>query len=181
MTKEELFDRICGLLGGRVAEELVFESISTGAQNDLERVTDIAYSMVSIYGMSEKLGYLSFADSSNIFLQGMGVEKRYGEETARLIDEEVKRIVNEAHQATRDLLNANREKLEQMATDLLKREVLSYKDIEEILGKRPNMDDSNTNGDLAETAAKPSISDEERRELEAAVEKLKSTRNANEN
>jgi cell division protease FtsH len=181
MTKEELFARICGLLGGRVAEEIVFQSISTGAQNDLERVTDIAYSMVAIYGMSERLGYLSYADSSNMYLQGLGVEKRYGEDTARLIDEEVKRIVNEAHNATRDLLIANREKLEQMATELLKREVLTYKDIEDILGKRPNMDDANTNHDLAESEAKSTISDEERRELEAAVEKLKSTRGTSEN
>jgi cell division protease FtsH len=181
MTKEELFARICGLLGGRVAEEIVFNSISTGAQNDLERVTDIAYSMVAIYGMSEKLGYLSYADSSNIYLQGLGIEKRYGEETARLIDEEVKRIVSEAHIATRELLTANREKLEQMATELLKREVLNYKDIEEILGKRPNMDDANTNHDLVESDAKSTMSDEERRELEAAVEKLKSTRSNSEN
>lgn len=185
MTKEELSARICGLLGGRVAEEIVFQSISTGAQNDLERVTDIAYSMVAIYGMSEKLGYLSYADSSNMYLQGMGVEKRYGEDTARLIDEEVKRIINEAHNATRDLLIANREKLEKMATDLLKREVLNYKDIEDILGKRPNMDDANSNQDLSqglsESEIKSTISEEERRELEAAVEKLKSTRSTSEN
>jgi cell division protease FtsH len=185
MTKEELSARICGLLGGRVAEEIVFQSISTGAQNDLERVTDIAYSMVAIYGMSEKLGYLSYADSSNMYLQGMGVEKRYGEDTARLIDEEVKRIVNDAHTATRDLLIANREKLEKMATDLLKREVLNYKDIEDILGKRPNMDDANSNQDLSqglsESEIKSTISEEERRELEAAVEKLKNTRGASEN
>ncbi|MCS6988242.1 MAG: ATP-dependent zinc metalloprotease FtsH [Chloroherpetonaceae bacterium] len=181
MTKEELFARICGLLGGRVAEELVFNSISTGAQNDLERVTDIAYSMVAIYGMSDKLGYLSYADSSNMYLQGLGIEKRYSEETAKLIDDEVKRIVSEAHQATRDLLVANRDKLEQMASELLKREVLNYKDIEEILGKRPNMDDANTNRELAVAESKPTMSEEERRELEAAVEKLKAARGASEN
>ncbi len=177
MTKEELFARICGLLGGRVAEEIVFQSISTGAQNDLERVTDIAYSMVAIYGMSEKLGYLSYADSSNMYLQGLGIERRYGEDTARLIDEEVKRIVNEAHIATRNLLTAHRDKLEKMATELLKREVLTYKDIEDILGKRPNMDDANTNNrDFTEPEVKATISEEERRELEAAVAKLKSAR-----
>ncbi len=184
MTKEELFARICGLLGGRVAEEIVFQSISTGAQNDLERVTDIAYSMVAIYGMSEKLGYLSYADSSNMYLQGLGIEKRYGEDTARLIDEEVKRIVNEAHITTRDLLIANREKLEHMATELLRREVLNYKDIEDILGKRPNMDDTNSSQslsqELAESEVKSTISEEERRELEAAVEKLKSSRSTSE-
>ncbi len=185
MTKEELFARICGLLGGRVAEEIVFGEISTGAQNDLERVTDIAYSMVSVYGMSDKLGYLSFADTSNQFLGGIGIEKRYGSEIAHLIDSEVKRIVDSAHDATRNLLNANRERLERMAQELLKREVLNYKDLEEILGKRPNMDDSNSNADLVGSAelvqvqedSKPLESpNEERAALEAAVEKLKAKR-----
>jgi len=189
MTKQELFARICGLLGGRVAEEIVFGEISTGAQNDLERVTDIAYSMVAIYGMSEKLGYLSFADTSNAFLQGIGIEKRYGSEIAHLIDAEVKRIVDEAHEATRKLLTEKRDKLEQMAQELLKREVLTYKDIENILGKRPNLDDMSTNGDLsqnrADMATEPAVVEEapagkmageERAALEAAVEKIKAKR-----
>ncbi|PIO49134.1 MAG: AAA family ATPase [[Chlorobium] sp. 445] len=188
MTKQELFARICGLLGGRVSEEIVFGEISTGAQNDLERVTDIAYSMVAVYGMSEKLGYLSFADTSNAFLQGIGIEKRYGSEIAHLIDAEVKRIVDEAHEATRKLLMDNRDKLERMAQELLKREVLTYKDIEDILGKRPNLDDMNTNKDLSQIAAADetvavvvesstnTMAVEERAALEAAVEKLKAKR-----
>ncbi|MDX2127914.1 MAG: ATP-dependent zinc metalloprotease FtsH [Chloroherpetonaceae bacterium] len=177
MTKDELFARICGLLGGRVAEEIVFNQISTGAQNDLERVTDIAYSMVALYGMSEKVGYLSFADTSNQFLYGMSIDKKYGEETARLIDSEVKVIIDEAHQETRRMLNENRDKLERMATDLLRREVLNYKDLEEILGKRPNMDDLNTNLDFGDeekaNEAPVELPKEERAALEAAVEKLK--------
>ncbi|MCS7012804.1 MAG: ATP-dependent zinc metalloprotease FtsH [Chloroherpetonaceae bacterium] len=184
MTREELFDRICGLLGGRVAEEIVFGEISTGAQNDLERVTDIAYSMVAIYGMSEKLGYLSFADTSNAFLQGIGIEKRYGSEIAHLIDSEVKRIVDEARERTRKLLTENRDKLEQMAQELLKREVLTAKDIEEILGKRPNPDDGLGREERAaprseashEPVAVGTMSSEERAELEAAVERIKAKR-----
>lgn len=177
MTKEELSERICGLLGGRVAEEIVFGKISTGAQNDLERVTNIAYNMVTVYGMSERLGNLSFADTSNQYLTGVGVDKRYGEDTAKLIDEEVKRIVEDAHIATRNLLESNRDKLEEMATALLKREVLDQKAIEEILGKRPNLDDSNTNVDLLADAPPVSeMDEEERKSLEAAVEKLKSQR-----
>ncbi|NTW49248.1 MAG: ATP-dependent zinc metalloprotease FtsH, partial [Chlorobiales bacterium] len=196
MTRDELFERICGLLGGRVAEEIIFGKISTGAQNDLERVTNIAYSMVAIYGMSEKLGYLSFLDSSNPYLGGPGIEKKYGEETANLIDHEVKAIVNEAHRVTRQMLLDNRDKLEKMATELLRREVLSYKDIEEILGKRPNLDDSyvptDEDGDVSKSdsaeagtvSVQPDIAsaqlpDEERKALEAAVEKLKSSRKEN--
>jgi cell division protease FtsH len=127
--------------------------------------------------MSEKVGYLSFADTSNQFLYGMSIDKKYGEETARLIDSEVKVIIDEAHQETRRMLNENRDKLERMATDLLRREVLNYKDLEEILGKRPNMDDLNTNVDFGdeEKPAEPQaeLPKEERAALEAAVEKLK--------
>jgi cell division protease FtsH len=152
--------------------------------------------MVAIYGMSEKLGYLSFLDSSNPYLGGPGIEKKYGEETANLIDHEVKAIVNEAHRVTRQMLLDNRDKLEKMATELLRREVLSYKDIEEILGKRPNLDDSyvptDEDGDVSKSdsaevgtvSVQPDIAsaqlpDEERKALEAAVEKLKSSRKEN--
>ncbi len=188
MTKEELFERICALLGGRVAEEIVFGKISTGAQNDLERVTDIAYSMVAVYGMSEKVGYLSYLDSTNPYLGGPGIDKKYGESTATIIDQEVTRIVTEAYHKTRDLLHENRDKLEKMATQLLTREVLQYKDIEEILGKRPNLDDNfpelhpsahvpaqdATQEDVQQE--EPSVKEDERKALEEAVEKIKSTR-----
>ncbi|MBC8044884.1 MAG: ATP-dependent zinc metalloprotease FtsH [Rhizobacter sp.] len=180
MTKEELFERICGLLGGRVAEEIVFGRISTGAQNDLERVTNIAYNMVAVYGMSERLGYLSFADTSNQYLTGVSMDKRYGEDTAKIIDEEVKRLIDDAHQTTKQVLLDHRTQLDQMAGDLLKKEVLDYKGIEEILGKRPNLDDSNTNIDLtvAEVGEVKAGDEDERKALEAAVEKLKTQRQA---
>jgi len=141
MTKDELFERMCGLLGGRAAEEIVFGRISTGASNDLERVTNIAYNMVVIYGMSEKLGNLSFADTSNQYLMGMGMDKKYGGETSNLIDREVKVLIDSAYEATKKLLIQNRNRLELMANALLKKEVLDYAAIEEILGKRPNLDD----------------------------------------
>ncbi|ACF13827.1 ATP-dependent metalloprotease FtsH [Chloroherpeton thalassium ATCC 35110] len=196
MTKDELIERICALLGGRVAEEIVFGKISTGAQNDLERVTEIAYSMVSVYGMSEKLGYISYLDSSNPYLGGPGIDKKYGEETARIIDEEVAAIIREAHHKTREILMENRDKLEKMANDLLKREVLNYKDIEEILGKRANLDDGvwhpgqtqetegaeitpEANLELSEpdtSKLNPDLSEDERKSLEEAVEKIKASR-----
>ncbi len=139
MTREELMDRICALLGGRVAEEIVFGRISTGASNDLERITKMAYAMVTVYGMSEALGNISFLDSENQnFLGGVGIDKRYSEETARLIDQEVKRIIDEAYRRTRALLEEKRDLLERLAQELLKREVLVQEDIEQLLGPRPH-------------------------------------------
>jgi cell division protease FtsH len=190
IAKEELIERICGLLGGRAAEDIVFGSISTGAQNDLERVTEMAYNMVAVYGMSEKIGNLSFAETrGNDFLGSMGMDKKYSETTAQVIDAEVKMIVDHAYEQTKNILIDNRDNMEKMATELLKREVLDYKAIEVILGKRPNLDDSNTNEDLrtdepatvAAVAETPTMSDEERRQLEEAVEKLKANRSGNDN
>jgi len=137
MTKKELWARICGLLGGRLAEEAVFGEISTGAQNDLEKITGIAYNMVTVYGMSEKLGNLSFYESNNPYYGAPGMDKKYGEETARLIDQEVKEIVESAATSVRALLQENRDKLEQLTGELLAKEMLQYCQIEEILGKRP--------------------------------------------
>ncbi|MEI8102088.1 MAG: ATP-dependent zinc metalloprotease FtsH [Chlorobium sp.] len=137
MTKSELLGRICGLLGGRIAELIIFSEISTGAQNDLEKVTSIAYNMVTVYGMSEKLGNLSFYESNNPYYGSPGIDKKYGEETARLIDREVMSIVEESRLKVMNLLTENREKLEQLASELLLKEMLQYPQIEEILGKRP--------------------------------------------
>jgi len=137
MTKSELLGRICGLLGGRIAELIIFSEISTGAQNDLEKVTSIAYNMVTVYGMSDKLGNLSFYESNNPYYGGPGIDKKYGEETARLIDREVMSIVEESRMKVMNLLTQNRHKLEQLASELLLKEMLQYSQIEEILGKRP--------------------------------------------
>lgn len=186
MTKNELFARICGLLGGRIAEQIVFGEISTGAQNDLEKVTGIAYNMVMVYGMSEQIGNLSYYESNNFYHGGPGIDKKYSEETARLIDSEVKAIVEKARQQVTDLLTANREKLETLSRELLSRETLQYRQIEEILGRRPEGSypahlhpDCVTNGTDDERQRKPvrqAINEEEQKALEAAVARLRKNR-----
>lgn len=201
MTKGELIARICGLLGGRIAEEVVFGEVSTGAQNDLERVTEIAYNMVVVYGMSDKIGYLSFLESNNPYTGGPGIDKKYGDETARMIDLEVKAIVEEARNRVFRMLNENRDKLEILARELLAKEIVQYCRIEEILGKRQAgkftehlSHDCHNGVDMmashqaeSEKAALPAEPDpgdqtsEERKELEAAVENLRQSRNLSSN
>ncbi len=136
-TKEALLDRMVMAMGGRVAEEIVFKRISTGAQNDLERITKMAYAMVVDYGMSEKVGYVSFnmsreGNDSPVF------SKPFSDDTARIIDEEVKAIIDGVRQTARALLEEHRALLDTMAQALLKQEVLAPKDLVEILGKRPH-------------------------------------------
>jgi cell division protease FtsH len=131
---EQLIDEMCMALGGRAAEEIIFNKISTGALNDLERVTKMAYSMVTMYGMSEKIGTISFFDSK----QGdYNFTKPYSEETARIIDAEVKKIVEGAHQRVLKLLKGKRKELEIVAAELLKREIIFQADLEKLIGKRP--------------------------------------------
>lgn len=193
MTKSELLARICGLLGGRIAEQIIFSEISTGAQNDLEKVTSIAYNMVMVYGMSEKLGNLSFFESNNPYYGSPGIDKKYGEETARLIDREVMAIVEESRLRVMDLLTVNREKLEKLASELLLKEMLQYPQIEEILGKRPeglfpvqpeeesapeNGTESFRSSALQNNSGQ--LSDKEQAELEEAVARLRGERKAEE-
>jgi cell division protease FtsH len=193
MTKSELLARICGLLGGRIAEQIIFSEISTGAQNDLEKVTSIAYNMVMVYGMSEKLGNLSFFESNNPYYGSPGIDKKYGEETARLIDREVMAIVEESRLRVMDLLTVNREKLEKLASELLLKEMLQYPQIEEILGKRPeglfpvqpeeefapeNGTESSRSSALQNNSDQ--FSDKEQAELEEAVARLRGERKAEE-
>lgn len=137
MTTEELDDKICALLAGRVAEEIVFGKISTGAQNDLERITNMAFAMVAEYGMSEELGYLSLKDS-NSPENSFGFNKKYSEHTAQQIDEGVRRIIHRNYQRTLDLLKKHEDKLEIMAETLLEKEVLNHHDLREMLGDRPS-------------------------------------------
>ena len=136
-TREALIDRMIMAMGGRVAEEIVFGQISTGAQNDLERITAMSYAMVVDYGMSEKIGYVSF-NLSGRGDQGPVFDKPYSDETARLIDEEVKSIIDEVRIAARELLVKHSDKLEEMAQALLEKEVLGPKDLVELLGQRPH-------------------------------------------
>ncbi|WP_069130815.1 ATP-dependent zinc metalloprotease FtsH [Rhodohalobacter halophilus] len=137
MTTEELEDKICALLGGRVAEEIIFGKISTGAQNDLERITNMAFAMVAEYGMSDELGYISLKDS-NSPNDSYGFNKKYSENTAQKIDDAVRAIIQRNYTRTIELLNEHRDKLEEMAETLLDKEVLNHIDLREMLGDRPS-------------------------------------------
>lgn len=132
-TVEQLSDGISMALGGRAAEEIVFGKISTGAQNDLERITKMAYAMVTIYGMNEKVGNLSFYDPQNEY----GFQKPYSEDTSRMIDEEVRKLVDIEFKRTTALLTKKRTQLDALANRLLEKEILFQSDLEELLGKRP--------------------------------------------
>ncbi len=132
-TTEQLIDGMCMTMGGRVAEDITFGKISTGAQNDLERITKLSYAMVSIYGMNKKVGQVSFHDPQNEY----NFSKPYSEKTAELIDTEVRELLNDVYAKTKALLLENQEGLEKLAQKLLEKEILFQTDLEEILGKRP--------------------------------------------
>ena len=131
----QLLDEMCMSLGGRAAEALIFEQISTGALSDLERVTKMGYSLVTIYGMNEKIGNISYHDSS--VQSEIVFGKPYSEETARIIDKEVHNIVETAYKRAKDLLKKQKEALEIVAQELLKKEVIYQRDMEKLVGKRP--------------------------------------------
>lgn len=131
---EQLIDEMCMTLGGRAAEEIIFGKISTGALSDLERITKMAYSIVSVYGMNEKLGNISFYDSK---ADGYKMTKPYSEATAEMIDQEVSKLIQFAYTRTIDLLKEHREHLEILAKELLEKEILFQADLEKLIGKRP--------------------------------------------
>ena len=134
VTKEQMVDEMCSLIGGRVAEEIVNGQPSTGALNDLERLTKMAYGMVTFYGMSEKVGNLSFYDSTGA--RGYDLTKPYSEKTAELIDKEVKELIEMIHERTRRILSENSEGFMQLAALLLEKEVIFADDLERIFGPR---------------------------------------------
>ena len=137
MTREELSDKVCALLGGRVAEDIIFGRVSTGAQNDLERITNMTFAMVAVYGMSEELGNVSFYDSNNP--EGsFGFNRKYSENTAEKIDKAIKKFIDESYARTKVMLNEHRDKLEIMAKTLLEKEILTSADLIDILGERPH-------------------------------------------
>jgi cell division protease FtsH len=136
MTTEELNEKICALLGGRIAEEIIFGRISTGAQNDLERITNMAFAMVAEYGMSDELGYISLKDSQNEG-NSYGFNKKYSENTSERIDEAVSAIIKQNYKKTKALLNKHKDQLETMAKTLLEKEVLDHNDLRDLLGDHP--------------------------------------------
>ena len=135
MTREELTDRISVLLGGRIAEEIIFDEMSTGAQNDLEKASDIARRMVKYYGMSDKLGIVTFEpENKSAFMGwGMGSNKDYSEETARDIDIEVKKIIDDAYAKTREMLEKQKPMLIKLSKILMEKEVIEEEELKKIL------------------------------------------------
>ena len=131
---EQLMDEMCMALGGRAAEEIKFAKISTGALSDLERITKMAYSIVSVYGMNSKLGNVSFYDSKQ---SEYNFNKPYSDATAELIDEEVKKLISDAYKRTLNLLKKHQVELEIVAKELLDKEIIFQADLERLIGKRP--------------------------------------------
>lgn len=160
-TKSQMIDEMCSLIGGRVAEEIVNGEPSTGAQNDLERLTQMAYGMVKDYGMTETVGALSFYDSTGA--RGYDLTKPYSEKTAELIDQEVKKLVSMIHDRTLKILTDNKEGFLQMAALLLEKEVIFADDVERILGPKakPASDDL-TPEDTADDASEPKSTESEK-------------------
>ena len=130
---DQLMDQVCMTLGGRASEEIFFNKISTGAQNDLQQITRIAYAMVTVYGMNDKVGNVSFYDPQ----QENAFTKPYSEETSKIIDEEVRKLIDEAYERTKSLLREKKPLVERLAEALLEREVLFQSDVEALIGKRP--------------------------------------------
>ncbi|PDH48883.1 MAG: peptidase M41 [Bacteroidetes bacterium MED-G21] len=132
-TKEQMMDEMCAALGGRAAEQIIFGKVSTGALSDLEKVTRQATAMVTVYGLSDKIGNISYYDSSG---QNSGFNKPYSEQTARTIDEEVKELTEVAYQKALKVLEKNKNSLTKLAQELLNKEVIFKEDLETIFGKR---------------------------------------------
>jgi len=154
-TYEQMIDEMIATLGGRAAEEIVFGKISTGALNDLEKVTKQAYAMVAFYGLNKKIGNISYYDSSG--QSEYSFSKPFSEQTAQIIDQEIHKMVEESYEKAKKLLSDNREKLNQLADILLLKEVIFREDLEKIFGKRPFDDHDhlmiNGNGETNEQKA----------------------------
>ena len=176
-TYEQMLDEMCSALGGRAAEEIVCGQISTGALNDLEKVTRQAYAMVSYFGMSKEIGNMSFFDSSG--QNEYAFTKPYSEKTAQLIDSEVSRIIEEQYERAKKILRDNSEKHRQLAELLLEKEVIFSEDLEQLFGKRKVSDhviqDENNNKNEVESIedttkkkkAEDSTKDEKQEKTEA--------------
>jgi AFG3 family protein len=133
---DQLDDQICMTLGGRASEDIFFGKISTGAQNDLQQITRIGYAMVTVYGMNDKVGNISFYDPQ----QDQSFTKPYSEETSKMIDEEVRKLIDNAYIRTKNLLTEKRAEVEKLAEALLDKEVLFQSDVETLIGPRPFQD-----------------------------------------
>eukprot|EP01024_Parvocaulis_polyphysoides_P019178 TRINITY_DN1864_c0_g1_i5.p2 TRINITY_DN1864_c0_g1~~TRINITY_DN1864_c0_g1_i5.p2 ORF type:complete len:187 (-),score=47.43 TRINITY_DN1864_c0_g1_i5:294-854(-) len=131
MTTEQIKDMMCMTLGGRAAEEILLGSISTGAQNDLEKITQMAYNKVAVFGMNKEVGLVSFPPNEN------RIDKPYSEDTAQRIDLEVRSLIDTAYDQTRELIQSKKDLVGKLAEALLVKEVIGAEQLEEILGPRP--------------------------------------------
>ena len=139
LTKSQMMDEMCSLIGGRVAEEIINGEPSTGAQNDLERLTNMAYAMVQYYGMSDAIGNLSFYDSTGS--RGYELSKPYSEKTAEAMDKEVSKLVKTIHDKTLSILKEHEQGWRAVAELLLEKEVIFASDVEAILGPKVKADE----------------------------------------
>jgi cell division protease FtsH len=139
VSRSKFRDDIAGMLGGRAAEELVFDDITTGAADDLERATKVARKMVTEFGMSDRLGPLTFGQKEELVFLGreLGEQRNYGEEVASAIDEEVRRVVTEAHELAKKILTENRSKLDRLAQKLIEVETLEGEEFQVLLEEEP--------------------------------------------
>ena len=170
-TTEQLLDEMCAALGGRAAELVTFGKISTGALSDLEKVTKTATAMVSIYGLNEKVGNVSYYNSQG---DGYGFSKPYSDDTAKIIDDEVKNLIEEQYQRAIKLLEKNKDKLNLLAEKLLEKEVIFKDDLEAVFGKRAWEEKEITEEVQVETEVKSSkITEENLEEKSANIEKKK--------
>ncbi|CAM9784448.1 unnamed protein product, partial [Choristocarpus tenellus] len=133
-TREQITDIICMALAGRASEEIHFGNVTTGASDDLRRVTGMVYQMITVYGMGEGIGQLAFPKQDN---GGFPEEKPYSDATAQLMDEEAKRMVDNAYQRTLDLVREKKAQVEAVAELLLEKETVNHDDIVRLIGKRP--------------------------------------------
>jgi len=134
-TKEHLFDQLCVLLGGRVAEELIFGSITTGAQDDLEKVTELSYALIIHYGMSDELGPINYSERNDQGFMG----KPFSDKTSELIDVQVFKVIEEAYVKTKEILKGKIEGLTAIANLLIEKEIIHHEDIQKILGEREGL------------------------------------------
>jgi cell division protease FtsH len=167
-TKEQILDEMCSALAGRASEELIFNKISTGALNDLERVSKQAYAMIAFYGMSDEVGNVSFYDSSG---SDYSFQKPYSDKTAELIDAEVKKLITEQYIRAQNLLTENRAGLEKLAELLLTREVIFSEDLENIFGKRKFKDEYAE--EIRKVQEKRKIEEEMKRQIAEKAEEAK--------
>jgi cell division protease FtsH len=178
-TTEQLLDEMCATLGGRAAEEIIFGKISTGALSDLEKVTKQAYAMVTVYGLNERMGNISYYDSTGA--NEYGFTKPYSEKTAVLIDEEVSKMIELAYQRAKRILTENKHLLTALAEKLLEKEVIFKEDLEIIFGKRPfdkeeqpmlKEDDSDVTNNASQAAGKDNKGDNQNNEPEKPLNTL---------